>query len=667
MTGWHDTDYCLGKFNYLQDPSSDFPLGASSSPAWKASQRRESYRVPETPQPDSRQGVFGGHEEHTYADGYENEITLQSLQQETARPGPFEHSSIRQQLQVNNQNPLPQNPIESSHIPPICQNIRLVPVSILPDRLRTIFPYPTFNAVQSKCFDKIFRSDDNFVLSSPTGSGKTVILELAVCRAIATRETGQYKIVYQAPTKALCSERQRDWAAKFSPLGLKCAELTGDSDAGDLRNVQSANIIITTPEKWGSVTRKWRDHQMLMRLVKVFLIDEVHILREDRGAVLEAVVSRMKSLGSDVRFVALSATVPNFHDVAAWLGKNTAEPYNAAPYEIFGEEFRPVKLQKHVCGVASQNSNDFAFEKSLDAKLPDIISKYSAGKPLIVFCATRNSCVSTAKLIARWWTSKPSIDRMWRPPPKDVPVMNKDLRDTMSSGVAFHHAGLEQDDRIQIEKSFIGRNINVICCTSTLAVGVNLPCHLVIIKNTTTYTNDGLQEYSDLEMMQMLGRAGRPQYDDSAVAVIMTRQAKAQKYEMMLTGEELLESKLHLNLIDHLNAEISLGTVRDLRSARKWLTSTFLYVRLQINPSHYKLDVAQNGQNVESQVDDICSRDISLLREINLVSGEQGFRCTEFGHAMARYYIHFDTMKVIMGIQPKATPSEIVSDSLQFP
>lgn len=84
--------------------------------------------------------------------------------------------------------------------------------------------------------------------------------------------------------------------------------------------------------------------------------------------------------------------------------------------------------------------------------------------------------------------------------------------------------------------------INVICCTSTLAVGVNLPCHMVIIKNTVSYSSSGCKEYSDLETMQMLGRAGRPQFDDSAVAVIMAKSQRVPYYEKMITGQEVLES-----------------------------------------------------------------------------------------------------------------------------
>lgn len=232
-----------------------------------------------------------------------------------------------------------------------------------------------------------------------------------------------------APTKSLCSERLRDWQTKFTTLDLQCAELTGDTDGAQLRNVQHASIIITTPEKWDSTTRKWKDHQKLIQMVKLFLIDEVHILKEDRGPTLEAVVSRMKSVGSDVRFVALSATVPNSQDIATWLGKDSMHPDIPSPREKFGEEFRPVRLQKHVCGYQS-DSNDFAFEKLLDSKLTDVIVKWSQRKPIMVFCMTRKSCLGTAQLLANWWSSKGSRERYWSAPRSRVVVGDKELRGT---------------------------------------------------------------------------------------------------------------------------------------------------------------------------------------------------------------------------------------------
>lgn len=313
--------------------SSSSPVGFSSSPSFGVTQRRNKHIIPYNHNPAL--------------------IATRTI------PFPLGSRSLGARPEAQR--------LALKHAPPVVQGIQLISLSVLSDRVRSIFPFEVFNAVQSKCFEAAYKSNDNFVLSAPTGSGKTAVLEMAICRLIEGFKTDQYKIVYQAPTKSLCSERHRDWQLKFAPLNLQCAELTGDTDMNQLRNVQSASIIITTPEKWDSMTRKWKDHEKLMGLVKLFLIDEVHILKDSRGATLEAVVSRMKSAGSNVRFIALSATVPNSADIATWLGRNDAHKELPAHQERFGEEFRPVKLQKHVHGYQS-NSNDFAFDKLCDGK-----------------------------------------------------------------------------------------------------------------------------------------------------------------------------------------------------------------------------------------------------------------------------------------------------------
>ncbi|KAL8928943.1 MAG: hypothetical protein Q9172_000695 [Xanthocarpia lactea] len=490
-------------------------------------------------------------------------------------------------------------------------------------------------------------------------------------------QTGQFKIVYMAPTKSLCAERQKDWQSKFASFELQCAELTGDTDLGQLRLVQKASIIITTPEKWDSMTRKWKDHAKLMQLVRLFLIDEVHILNETRGACLEAVVSRMKTMGSNVRFIALSATVPNSDDIATWLGLNPTTQHVSACRERFDEEFRPVKLQKHVYGL-SFSGNDWAFDKLCDPKqvvphlsstvsanllrLPEIITKYSQKKPIMVFCITRKATVNTAKLLANWWTSKSVRERQWTGPTFRLVAQDPDLKETLSAGVAFHHAGLDASDRHVVEKGFLTGQVNVICCTSTLAVGINLPCHMVIIKNTMCFQEGGLKEYADLEIMQMLGRAGRPQFEDSAVAVIITKQEKVERYEKMVSGQQLLESSLHLNLIEHLNAEIGCGTIYSLDTAKRWLAGTFLYVRLGQNPAHYNLDGNAINLRLEDRIERVCQRDIDLLLDAQLVTGAvDRIQCTEFGLAMARYYVKFETMKGLLSLEPRSKMSDILS------
>uniref|UniRef100_A0A8C4VUU1 Helicase ATP-binding domain-containing protein n=1 Tax=Gopherus evgoodei TaxID=1825980 RepID=A0A8C4VUU1_9SAUR len=197
---------------------------------------------------------------------------------------------------------------------------------------RNIFKeFPYFNYIQSKALDDILYTDRNFVICAPTGSGKTVMFELAITRLLmeVPKPWLNIKIVYMAPIKALCSQRFDDWKDKFGPIGLSCKELTGDTVMDDLFEIQHAHIITTTPEKWDSMTRKWRDNS-LVQLVRLFLIDEVHVVKdESRGATLEVVVSRMKTIQSSLsrisenpatltpmRFVAVSATIPNAEDVS---------------------------------------------------------------------------------------------------------------------------------------------------------------------------------------------------------------------------------------------------------------------------------------------------------------------------------------------------------------
>ncbi|PBP27947.1 meiotic helicase [Diplocarpon rosae] len=546
-----------------------------------------------------------------------------------------------------------------SNILPMAHGIQLVSPYELPDRFRQVFPYELFNAVQSKCFASIYKTNDNVVVSAPTGSGKTALLELAICRLVEGQGAGQFKIVYQAPTKSLCSERMRDWSKKFSHINLPCAELTGDTSLAEMARVREASIIVTTPEKWDSITRKWIDHQKLVQMVKLFLIDEVHILKDTRGATLEAVVSRMKTIGANVRFVALSATVPNSEDIATWLGRDHTNHQIPAHRETFGEDFRPVRLQKHVHGYDG-NFNDYAFEKFLDGKLPSLIRQYSQKKPIMVFCFTRKSCEGAATILAEWWTRQSPSERAWSPPSNSRTVSNRDLRNLITCGVSYHHAGLGPEDRHTVEKAFLQGDVNVICCTSTLAVGVNLPCHLVILKGTVGYQDGRLAEYSDLEVMQMLGRAGRPQFDDSAVAVIMTRTNMVDRYKKMMSGKEVLESTLHLNLIEHLNSEISLGTIKNTFDAKKWLCGTFFSVRMRQNPSYYKIEGVTPGGDADLRLEQICERDIKLLKEHKLVSEDYRMSCTEYGAAMSRYMVQFQTMKLLLGIPPKAKMEQIL-------
>lgn len=152
-------------------------------------------------------------------------------------------------------------------------------------------------------------------------------------------------------------------------------------------------------------------------------------------------------------------------------------------------------------------------------------------------------------------------------------VKNSELKDLLSYGFAIHHAGMTRVDRILVEDLFADRHIQVLVSTSTLAWGVNMPAHTVIIKGTQVYSPEKGRwvELGALDIMQMMGRAGRPQYDTKGEGILLTNHSELQYYLSLMNQQLPVESQFVRKLADNLNAEIVLGTVQNAREAVNWL------------------------------------------------------------------------------------------------
>ncbi|KWU46356.1 P-loop containing nucleoside triphosphate hydrolase protein, partial [Rhodotorula sp. JG-1b] len=525
---------------------------------------------------------------------------------------------------------------------------------------RSLWRFGVFNAVQSTCFDPVYGSDENVVISAPTGAGKTVLFELAMLRLFTTSSSTDAKVLYMAPTKSLCSERVADWKKKFEGgLGWTVQELTGDSDysSGAWKDVAKARIIVTTPEKWDAMTRKWHDHGTTLGQLRLFCIDEAHSVGSDRGAVLEVVVSRMKTLGTSTRFVAVSATVPNIADVAEWLGSDSADDKPAKVFQ-FGDDFRPCKLQKVVLGYP-RGSNDFAFANSLSFKLYDLIKQYSSGKPVLVFCNTRKSCTQAAEALLKLYkeavASNARRDTLAWPKPSrgEYKTGDKSLSALLEYGIAVHHAGMEMNDRKLVERLFIDGKISIVCSTSTLAVGVNLPARMVIIRGTKSFADGAMREYTDLEVLQMIGRAGRPQFDTFGLASIDSSGLRPARTERRLHDGACCSISLHNSLTEHVNSEIALGTIQDIGSALQWLRSTFLFVRITKNCAFYGL--GKDTASPEQRLEEICLRAVDQLVQSGIVEREEDtLVANQYGDIMSRFYISHETFLAIKTLPLKS-------------
>eukprot|EP00981_Chlorochromonas_danica_P001931 scaffold398_cov177-Ochromonas_danica.AAC.30 len=429
---------------------------------------------------------------------------------------------------------------------------------IIPQEVQCLFPFDYFNDMQAQLVSQLLGSDKNVVVAAPTGSGKTVILELALARLILSNKT--LRCVYIAPSKALCQQRWTEWKLKLEPLKMQVLEVTGDVDWKEvMKTISTAAIIVTTPEKWDALTRMWRDNIFLLGLIDLLMLDEIHHLGEDRGAILETVVVRLRminrhslledtnssqrrSVVDRMRIVALSATLPNIGDVGKWL------ECEEDCIHFFDDSFRPVPLRV-LCFGYECRGNQYLFEKSLDRHLKDLIKTYSSGRQTLVFCASKKgtqSCAAFLKqnqILSSWQGAADSLIKY-----SCEQLQDKALAELIPFGVAYHHAGLPPDDRMIIEQLFLQNRIRVLCSTSTLAHGMNLPAYLVIVKGTFAWRGSG-RGYEHLkrsDVIQMLGRAGRLGYDSEGIAIIMTSAQDQHIYSSMSLQADVVESKLTL-------------------------------------------------------------------------------------------------------------------------
>lgn len=557
-------------------------------------------------------------------------------------------------------------------------------VSDLPAPFRSTFSFRYFNSLQSECFSPCFLSDINMVISAPTGSGKTVLFELCILRLLSRfiSEEGRFihvkgtlKTIYIAPSKALVQEKLRDWNHKFGSWGINCLELTGDNETYNIRNIQEADIILTTPEKFDAVTRyRIKDGGLsFFSDISLVLIDEVHLLNDPRGAALEAIVSRIKMLArkpemklnplSHVRFLAVSATVPNIEDLAEWL----MVPVQGV--KKFGEEMRPVKLTTRVYGYTAAK-NDFLFEKRLQNYIFDVLMQHSRGKSALVFCSTRKGAQEAAQRLSHtaraFGHSNPFIknrEQQERLREASLSCSDKQMQSYIPYGVGYHNGGLCMKDRNLIEGLFLKGDLQILCTTNTLAHGINLPAHTVIIKSTQHFNREkGLyMEYDRSMILQMCGRAGRPPFDDSGMVIIMTRRETVHLYENLLNGCEMVESQLLPCVTEHLTAEIVQLTVPDITQAIEWMKCSYLYVRMKKNPENYAVKKGISSDRIEKHMQEICVQKVNELSRYQMIwRDEDGFllKALEPGRLMTKYYLKLDTMKHMMEAPSNCTLEE---------
>ena len=539
----------------------------------------------------------------------------------------------------------------------------LRPIEELPKWAQPAFSgMKSLNRVQSQVYNTAMLSPENMLLCAPTGAGKTNVAMLTILHEVGLHrrsdgsiDTSAFKIVYVAPMKALVAEMVGNLGNRLKPYGINVRELTGDVSLSRSQ-IDDTQVIVTTPEKWDIITRKSGD-RTYTQLVRLLIIDEIHLLHDGRGPVLESIVARtvrqVETTQEMVRLVGLSATLPNFEDVAAFLRINPSKGLF-----VFDNSFRPCPLQQQFIGVTVkkplqrfQVMNEICYEKVLE----------NAGKSqTIIFVHSRKETAKTAKAMRDTALESDQLAKFLKEDSASREILiseaeqcrSADLRDLLPYGFAIHHAGMTRADRTLVEELFADGHVQVLVSTATLAWGVNLPAHTVIIKGTQMYNPEkgGWDELSFQDVMQMMGRAGRPQFDTFGEGIIITQHSELQYYLSLLNQQLPIESQFVKNLADALNAEVVLGTVQDSRDAVNWLGYTYLYVRMLRNPNLYGVgvDALEDDPTLEMRRADLIHTAATQLDKAGLCRYDRRsghMQATDLGRIASHYYISHGTVK----------------------
>lgn len=443
------------------------------------------------------------------------------------------------------------------------------------------------------------RDRKNLIYALPTSGGKSLVAEILILRELLVHKKNAILIL---PFVSIVQEKLQD----FVPFALHFNFLVEEYCAGKgtippTKRREKNSLYIATIEKCQIMIDSLIESNRVNEIGLV-VIDELHMIGGNRGHSLELLISKFMYMNaselSSIQLIGMSATIENLSEVAKFVDA-----------DLYCRDFRPIELKEYIKmgenlfyidPKAKSISETFKLEKSnfgfevpapIRQRDPDLISvlvmeTISMKSSCLVFCPSKKSCENVALLLA---------DVL----PRDLLKINREekkalietikidsggkiceiLHKTIPFGVTYHHSGLTADERRRIEDAFRAGVISVICCTSTLAAGVNLPAGRVIIRSP----NIGREFIPLSTYKQMIGRAGRAGKSEIGDSIMICNRNDHQQVISLLTSR--MEFTISNYIIDPSNFYsmilnlISNKLVNTYNGIENFLQYTFAYVQ----------------------------------------------------------------------------------------
>ncbi len=382
--------------------------------------------------------------------------------------------------------------------------------------LKTLFPFE-LDDFQKRAIAAL-NDNKSVVVCAPTGSGKTLIGEYAIYRALYSGK----RVLYTTPLKALSNQKLRDFRKQFGEreVGL----LTGDVSSN-----REASVLVMTTEIFRNMLYGTPIGQVGTSLedVEAVVLDECHYMNDrQRGTVWEESIIYCPP---EIQLVALSATIANGAELTEWIAQVHG------PTELINSDYRPVPLKFY---FSSQKGLFDLLDKQQKSLNPRLKSKRKGGQkrlrredcpgvfqtvsqlykremlPAIYFIFSRRGCDRSVEDFSEVTLVNPEeasrlklrIDEFLKQNPD---AGRKGQVGALYRGVAAHHAGILPAWKGLVEELFQAGLVKVVFATETLAAGINMPARTTVISSISKRTDRGHRLLTASEFLQMAGRAGR--------------------------------------------------------------------------------------------------------------------------------------------------------------
>ncbi|XP_012263144.2 helicase POLQ-like [Athalia rosae] len=384
----------------------------------------------------------------------------------------------------------------------------------------------------------------NLIYALPTSGGKTLVAELLMLKEVVANKKNA---IFVLPFIAIVQEKARSLAPFALELDFLIEEYAAGNGKYPPRKRRRKNTIyVCTIEKGLGLINSLIEKERLSE-VGMIVIDELHLLGEDggRGAILENLLAKVMCSKSKPHIIGMSATIGNLNDIASFL--------NA---EVYTKDFRPVELKEYVkCEddiwlvnlkeeeiLTDLKKINYSYSEEATRLDPDklggLVMDIAPQDSCLIFCPTRKNCENVAMLLTKVLFRSIQEHRV-----KEKFILMKALSaegmicevlsKTIPFGVAYHHSGLMSEERRLLEEAFRSGILCVICCTSTLAAGVNLPARRVILRHPYI----GHQFLNLSRYKQMIGRAGRAGMKDVGESILICKTNEIPKVKELLTSK----------------------------------------------------------------------------------------------------------------------------------